>query len=209
MIARVVLFLVSFQLIALPAMAGFGLGDLLVGSSKGSESSHQKAHVKQVVFESSVALDMYIEAQTLLLIALGEKEELAARTATIELVQSGDVSKKANENKIKRSEVADEILRKHIEDNKPLDDDQKRLATVGALRYVEAVAATVKVGKSLSRLDTASIGIFDLGSVLYLVTNIPSLASRSVSTTGALLKYLSAHDVDVSKAQKAADGLGV
>jgi hypothetical protein len=187
------------------AFPGFS-GILDVAVSGGGNS---KSNVGQVVGDCSIALDLYLDAQVLLIRALAGKEELAARQATIDFVQNGDAKKASNQDKAKMGRELDESLNNVMAENKPLDDHQKRLATEGALRYVVAVSKTSKLVGSLSHVDVKSIGIFDAPGVLYLINNLPAVVSNSVSTTGKLFKYLSANNVDISKAQKAADGLGV
>ncbi|NTU58737.1 MAG: hypothetical protein HGB00_07435 [Chlorobiaceae bacterium] len=187
------------------AMAFPGLSGILQVTG----SSGDRSNVRQVVFDCSVALDLYLDAQVLLIQAIAGKEELAARQATIDFVQNGDAKKASNEEKARMGRELDESLNHIMEENRPLDDHQKRLATEGALRYAIAVSRTSKLVGSLSRIDVKAIGIFDAPGVLYLINNLPAVVSTSVSTTGKLFKYLSANNVDVSNAQKAADGLGV
>ena len=167
------------------------------------------SNVNQVVFDCSVALDLYLDAQVLLIQAIAGKEELAARQATIDFVQNGSAKKASNEEKAKMGRELDESLNRVVAENKPLDDHQKRLATEGALRYVVAVSRTYKLVGSLSSVDVKAVGIFDAPGVIYLVNNLPAVAGNAVSTTGKLFKYLSTNNVDISNAQKAADGLGV
>ncbi|NTW52454.1 MAG: hypothetical protein HGB22_07695 [Chlorobiaceae bacterium] len=195
------LFVTAQSASAFPGLSGI----VDVGIRGGNGGSN----VSQVVFDCGIALDLYLDAQVLLIRAIAGKEELAARQATIDFVENGDAKKASNDEKAKMGRELDESLNRVVAENRPLDDHQKRLATEGALRYVIAVSRTYKLVGSVSRIDVKAIGIFDAPGVLYLINNLPAVASNAVSTTGKLFKYLSANNVDISKAQKAADGLGV
>jgi hypothetical protein len=186
---------------AFPSLSGI----VSIGGSGGKSGSN----INQVVVDCSVALDMYLDAQVLLIRAIAGKEELAARQATLDFVQNGDAKKASNQDKAKMGRELDESLNRIVLENKPLDEHQKRLATEGALRYVLAVSRTSKLVGSVSNIDVKAIGIFDAPGVLYLINNLPAVVTNSVSTTGKIFKYLSANNVDIAKAQKAADGLGV
>jgi signal transduction histidine kinase len=98
---------------AFPSLSGL----VSIGSSGGKSGSN----ISQVVVDCSIALDMYLDAQVLLIRAIAGKEELAARQATIDFVQNGDAKKASNQEKAKMGRELDESLNRIVLENKPLD----------------------------------------------------------------------------------------
>ena len=191
-------------LFASPAMAAFGLPNILGVS----ESHGGKANVREVVHDCRRALHEYLESQYLLIDALDLKEELAARKATLKFAEKGSAAQ-SDEDMIAESAACSDVIQPRIESNKSMDAEHRKLAAVAALKYVRASLETKKMASELTRLDTGSHGFGDIGPVLYLVRNVPPLVSNAVSTTSKLMKYLSANNVDVTEANKAAGDLGV
>ena len=105
---------------------------------------------------------------------------------------------------------------KEIESGAPVQQQAKPSAEDNllyvAIKYKAVIIAAIETKKmvgGLTSLDTASLGFADIGPVLYLINHVPPVVSNAVSTTGKLLKYLSANKVDVTEANKAASDLGV
>ena len=191
-------------LIASPAKAGFGLPDILISS----DSHGGNSHVRDVVHDCRRALHNYLESQYLIIDALDLKEELAARKATLKFAEKGSAGE-SDDDLIAESNACSDVIQPRIESNKRLDAEHKQLAGAAALRYVRAVIETKKMVGALTSVKTSSLGFSDVGPVLFLVRNVPPLVSNAVSTTGKLLHYLSANNVDVTEANKAAGDLGV
>ena len=191
-------------LVASPAKAAFGLPDIIIGS----DSHGGQSNVREVVHDCRRALHRYLDAQYLIIDALDLKEELAARKATLKFAQKGGASESDDE-MIAESDACSDVIRPRTESNKRMDAEHKQLAGAAALKYVQAVIETKKMVGALTSINTSSLGFSDVGPVLYLVRNVPPLVTNAVSTTGKLLHYLSANNVDVTEANKAAGDLGV
>jgi hypothetical protein len=153
-------------------------------------------------------LHKYLDSQYLLIDALDLKEELAARKATLKFAERGG-AEQSDEDMIAESDACSDVIRPRIESNRSMDAEHKKLAAVAALKYVQAAIETKKMVGALTNLNTSQLGLGDVGPVLYLVRHVPPLVSNAVSTTSKLLKYLSANNVDVTEANKAASDLGV
>ena len=192
-------------LVATSPAAAFGLSDIL---GAGSSSNGGKTNVREVVHNCKKALHKYLESQYLLIDALDLKEELAARKATLKFAEKGS-AEQSDEDLIAESDACSDVIRPRIESNKSMDAEHKKLAAVAALKYVQAAIETKKMVGGLTSLDTSSLGFADIGPVLYLIKHVPPVVTNAVSTTGKLLKYLSANKVDVTEANKAASDLGV
>ena len=190
-------------LVASPAMAAFGLSDIIGGSPSHGGSTN----VREVVHDCRRALHKYLESQYLLIDALDLKEELAARKATLKFAEKGS-AEQSDEDMIAESDACSDVIRPRIESNTSMDAEHKKLAAVAAIKYVQASIETKRMVGSLTSINTSSLGFSDVGPVLYLVRHVPALVSNAVSTTSKLMKYLSANNVDVTEANKAANDLG-
>jgi hypothetical protein len=191
-------------LVASPAKAVFGLPDILISA----DTHGGRTNVREIVHDCRRALHKYLESQYLLIDALDLKEELAARKATLKFAEKGG-AEQSDEDMIAESDACSDVIRPRIESNKRMDEEHKKLAAIAALKYVQAAIETKKMVGALTNLNTSSLGLGDVGPVLYLVRHVPPLVSNAVSTTSKLLNYLSANNVDVTEANKAASDLGV
>jgi hypothetical protein len=191
-------------LVSSPAKAAFGLPDILISA----DTHGGRTNVREIVHDCRRALHKYLDSQYLLIDALDLKEELAARKATLKFAERGG-AEQSDEDMIAESDACSDVIRPRIESNRGMDAEHKKLAAIAALKYVQAAIETKKMVGALTNLNTSQLGLGDVGPVLYLVRHVPPLVSNAVSTTSKLLKYLSANNVDVTEANKAASDLGV
>lgn len=186
------------------AQAEFKLPGILSGESKPAGG----ADVTKIVNDCALSLQHYNEAQALLGEAIVGKKRLATMTKGVGNVKAGDVSQDAVKLRLKSAESYDKILKDAIAKNQPLNSNQKLLAKGGALKYATALLEIGKITESLTSIDKSSLGIGDVGSVIFLANNVPSLVSGAVGGAGNLFKYLSANKVDIKAAQSMLSSMG-
>lgn len=195
--------LLGALLISSNALAGFGLPGGVPGVSKDKQSaSATDASVAQTVAACAVSLRNFNDAQDLLLNAIAKKEEVAASKNELQQVGSGDNSVKAVKKLVQNSETKQEMIKKKIAENQPLDAEQKKLAAIAAISYAKAIVGTANLVGKVKSINTSSLSITDAPGILFLVKNIPSLVLRSVSASGTVFKYLSANGVSTTNAEK-------
>lgn len=143
--------------------------------------------------------------------ALGCYNELASNQKLLDGMKAGDAAagKEQMETLVTIDKSCDEAINKKIAENKKLDSAHKALATHASVEYVKALVTTSKlVSRGQSLANNPAALAMNASSVFYAVKNLPTIVTSGTTNTSTLFKYLSANGVDITEANKAADGLG-
>jgi len=190
----------------------FGLSDALsVAGVGGNNNSSNTTTDPNIVVHARNSLYSFAKAQTGLVAAFGGYEELAAQQKMLDGMKTGDAaaSKDDIETLVKISKSTGDVINKKIADNVKLDANNKKLAASSSVEYVKGLISSKKLISSIQNASSNPMSLGqNAGAVLYVGKELPGIVSGGVSTTGSLLKYLTANGVDTSEVKKAADGLG-
>lgn len=198
---------VAFMLGSFSAFA-FGIPSIPGVGSKGGGST---ANAADVVKDTRNSLYSFTSAELGLLQAIGGYEQLAAQQELLNGMRAGDAA--ASQEQIETLKnihtSAQPALEKKVAENAKIDASQKALASKSMVEYVKGLVSTKNLVGSIQGLAKNPMAIgSDAGAVLYAAKEVPGVVTGGTSTTGTLIKYLTANGVDTSEAQKAADDLG-
>ena len=193
------------------AAPSFGIEMPKVPSLGGTNSSNPTVSGAAVARDARNALMSFASAQLGLAQAMGGYEGLAAQQQMLAGLKSGDAAAKKEdiETVVNISKSAGDAIGQKVAANAQLTAENRQLALNSTVDYIKGLIASKKLVGSVQDLarNPMSLG-GDAGSVLYLGKNLPGIVGGGASTTGTLLKYLSANGVDTSKAAAAAKDLG-
>lgn len=204
---------VSLFVVSMAASSGAGAWGIpkMDGPLGGASKSSSTASPKQVARDAQNALYRFVKAEMGLAAAFGGYEALAANQQLLEGMKQGDITstKEDVDQLIKLHKSASEAIGKKIADNAKLDAAQKEQAGKATLDYVRGLLETKKLVGSLKDLtkNPAAIGL-DAAPLVALGKDLPGVVSGGISTTNALIKYMTSNGVDVSSVKEAADSLG-
>jgi hypothetical protein len=186
----------------LPSVPGVGGGG---GAAKSTETA------AQVVVKARLALVAFTSAQLQLLDAINGTNSFEAQKKTLDALSKGDASASQDDLKtvVSISKDASDMLSQKLTENAKLDAKNKSAAGKAMVNYVIALVSTKSLIGSVQNLasNPMSAGT-ELGTLTFLVSQLPGIVTNGVSSTTSLFKYLTANGVDMRDAQKAADGLG-
>ena len=157
------------------------------------------------------ALISFTSAQLGLAQAMGGYEGLAAQQQLLAGLKAGDAAAKKEdiETAVTISKAAGDAISQKVAANAQLTAENRELALNSTVEYVKGLVASKKLMGSIQDLSRNPMAMgADSGSVMYLLKNLPGIVGGGASTTGTLIKYLSANGVDTSKAVAAAKDLG-
>jgi len=193
-----------------PVQAQFGMPSIpSVGGNSNSTKSAETA--AQVIIKTQIALANFVAAQKQLDDAINGTNNYEASKEFLDRMAKGDAaaSKDDFETVVSMSKEASESLSKDVADNKKLEAKNKSAASKAMVNYVIALVSTKSLVNSIQGLagNPMSAGS-SIGTLTYLVSQLPNLISSGAGSTASLFKYLTANGVDMKEAKKAADGLG-
>ena len=203
---------IAVSLIAtIPAQAQFGMPSIPGLGSGSNNTAKSTESAAQVIIKTQIALANFVAAQKQLDDAINGTNTYEASKALLDRLAKGDAaaSKEDFETVVSMSKEASEALAKDVSENKKLEAKNKSAAQKAMVNYVIALVSTKSLINSIQGLagNPMSAGT-SIGTLTYLVSQMPTLISSGAGSTANLFKYLTANGVDMKEAQKAADGLG-
>lgn len=186
-----------------------GCSNMSSVASLATGSSAPAGNPQQMLKDADTAINQFWSAEVKIAEALGVYKDFAASNELVGKLKSGDAAggKLDQDTKVTVSKQLGEVINKKIAANAPLDVKQKKLAAQGTLEYVKALISMSKVAVGIQALakNPTAIGLDYVGPITKLASNMPTLVSNGVSSTGTIINYMSTNGVDVSKAKKEAD----
>ena len=204
--------LVAAALVATLSTGAYAFGLPSIPGLTGSSSSAPAGNPQRLIKDADGAINQFWNAEVKIAEALGIYKDFANANDVVARLKKGDATggKDDQDSKTVLAKSLGEEINKRISDNAPLDAKQKKLAAQGTLEYVKALLSMAKVAKGVQALasNPSSIGLDYIGPITSLASNMPTLVTNGVSSTGTIISYMSTNGVDVSKAKQAADDLG-
>lgn len=190
----------------------FGLSDALSVAGVGSNNNASATTADpNIVVHARNSLYSFAKAQIGLATAMGGYEELAAQQKLLDGMKTGDAAASKDDlaTIVNISKSAGTEINKKIADNAKLDASNKKLAASSSIEYIKGLISSKKMVSSIQDASRNPVSLGqNAGAVLYVAKELPGIISGGVSTTGSLIKYLTANGVDTSGLKKATDDMG-
>ena len=145
------------------------------------------------------------KSQVIMAKALGLDEQVMLAEQNVKSMEAGDMGTKAEVEKALeisasvQEEIAKEAVKKTV-----LDGASKAVFITSTPFYIKGVLGSVQTGKDAtdagkSMADLKPAALLKIGPLVTIVQNIPNLLSKLSSSTGQIMDFMSANEIDNSE----------
>jgi hypothetical protein len=208
---RVIFFTILFVLSLTSHVNSFGLGDLggLVGGGGGPDLSGKQTELTGSLRDALINLG---QSQAIMAEALGLDELAMLSKQNVEKMKTGDMGTTDEvEKSIETTDKANEQISAEMATGTALDAASKaKFATSipfyikGVLGSIKTGKAAVEVGKSIASQGPAAL--LKIGALISVVSNLPNLLTNLQSSTGKIMDFMTANDIDKSELDSKVSG---
>ena len=191
-----------------------GFGDIggMLGGVLGGDKSDLSGKQTELTGSLRTALINLGKSQTIMAEALGLDELVMLSKKNVEKMESGDMGTKDEIDKsIETTDNADKQIAAEIAKGATLDAASKAVFVTSIPFYIKGVIGSiqtgkeaVEVGKSMASMNPAAL--LKIGALYSIVSNLPNLLSNLKSSTGKIMDFMTANDIDTSEINSKVSG---
>ena len=200
---KIKFFTTIFVLFTACSVYAFGLGD--IGSMLGGGGPDLSGKQSELTGALRGALINLSKSQVIMAKALGLDEQAMLAEQNVKSMEAGDMGTKAEVEKALeisasvQEEIAKEAVKKTV-----LDGASKAVFITSTPFYIKGVLGSVQTGKDAtdagkSMADLKPAALLKIGPLVTIVQNIPNLISKLSSSTGQIIDFMSANEIDNSE----------
>lgn len=191
-----------------------GFGDIggMLGGVLGGDKSDLGGKQTELTGSLRTALINLGKSQTIMAEALGLDELAMLSKKNVEKMESGDMGTKDEvEKSIETTDNADKQIGAEIAKGAALDAASKAVFVTSIPFYIKGVLGSiqtgkeaVEVGKSMASMNPAAL--LKIGALYSIVSNLPNLLTNLQSSTGKIMDFMTANDIDTSEINSKVSG---
>ena len=200
---KIKFFTTIFVLFTACSVYAFGLGD--IGSMLGGGGPDLSGKQSALTGALRSALINLSKSQVIMAKALGLDEQAMLAEQNVKSMEAGDMGTKDEIEKALevsasvQEEIAKEAVKKTV-----LDGASKAVFITSTPFYIKGVLGSVQTGKDAvdagkSMADLKPAALLKIVPLATIVQNIPNLVSKLSSSTGQIMDFMSANEIDNSE----------
>ena len=200
---KVKFFTTIFVLFTACSVYAIGFGD--IGSMLGGGGPDLSGKQSELTGSLRSALINLAKSQAIMAKALGLDEQVMLAEQNVKNMEAGDMGTKAEvEKSIEISASVQEGIAKEAVKKTILDVESKAVFVTSVPFYIKGALGSVQTGKDAaaageSMASLSPMALLKIGPLVTIVSNLPNLISKLSSSTGQIMDFMTANEIDNSE----------
>jgi hypothetical protein len=209
--SKIIFFTILFVFSLTSHVNSFGLGDLtggLTGGGGGADLSGKQTELTGSLREALINLG---QSQAIMAEALGLDELAMLSKKNVDKMKSGELGTKDEvEKSIETTDKANAQIGAEIAKGAALDAASKAKFVTSIPFYIKGVMGSIKTGKQAVEVGKSvasnPMALLKVGALASIVSNLPNLLTNLQSSTGKIMDFMTANDIDTSELDSKVSG---